>query len=212
MNAEEIRFAEYLNDKYGKEFTVKDVKVRSAGLGVPGQLAGRATPANDNSLVFEVGKSRSEGGKYFDGYTGAVWAREERPRVEAFLKTIYGENVPQFNLITHIPTAAAPDPIRGNVPSIDEAMEKYRDNFFYSLMVKTTVSHELSQSEIDTQTRLMKEVIRFVLEKEASHPVVRYAINIEGQNTGYLCSISQKLLIDTNKINNCLEKIGRKAW
>lgn len=210
MAGEKTGMERYLQDKYSQEFKVTDVKSNAVGIGVPGQLIGKAYPVSNNGLVFEVGKSRATGA-YFDGYSGAVWAQEERPRVESFLKTVYGAEVPDFDLSTHIPTAEAPDPIRGKVPNIDDAMAHYKDNFFYSLTIKLTTDHELSQGEIEDHTIRMKEAIKFLLQKNVSYPMIRYAINIEGQDAGYLCNLSQNKLTDTGSIDACLKKINGKA-
>jgi hypothetical protein len=202
----------YLQDKYGQEFKVKYLEDRAVTIGDPGQRVDTAYPVNDSSLTFEVGKDRTTG-VYFDGYSGAVWAREERPRVAAFLQTVYGASTtPNFDLTTHIPTPAAPDPIKGEVPSINDAMARYKDNFFYSLTVKLTTDHTLSQSEIEDHTAKIKQIVDFVLAKNISSPAVRYAINIEGQDNSYLCNLFQNELTDQNKVNNCLTDNHGKAW
>lgn len=202
----------YLQDKYSQAFQVTNLKDRSVTIGDPGQRAGTAHPTNDSSLTFEVGKSRKTG-VYFDGYDGAVWAREERPRVAVFLQTVYGTSTtPNFDLTTHIPTAAAPDPIKGTVPSINDAMTRYKDNFYYSVTVKQTADHALSQSEMKDHTAKIKQVVNFVLAKNISSPAVRYAINIEDRDNSYLCNLFQNELTDQNKIDNCLTEVRGKAW
>ena len=211
MAGDKAGMERYLQDKYGQEFEVTDVKSSAVGIGVPGQLIGKVYPVNDRSLVFEVGKSRATDA-YFDGYSGAVWAQEERPHVESFLETIYGAQVPDFDLTVHIPTAEEPDPIRGAVPSISDAMARYKDNFYYSVTVKLTTNHNLSQNEIQDHTARIKQIIDFVLAKHISSPAVRYAINIEGQNKGYLCNLFQNEITDQSKISSCLTEVRRKAW
>jgi len=201
----------YLQDKYSQEFKVTDVKSNAVGIGIPGQVVGKAYPVNDSGLVFEVGKSRATG-VYFDGYSGAVWAQEERPRVESFLKTVYGTEVPDFDLSAHIPTAEEPDPIRGKVPDINSALAQYGDNFSYSIGIKTVAHSELSQSELEDNITKLEKVVDFVLAKKVSSPAVRYAINIEDQNAGYLCNLFQNQLADKSMVNSCLKKVNRKAW
>lgn len=211
MAGEKTGMERYLQNKYDQEFNVTDVKTNAVGIGVPGQLVGKAYPVSDSGLVFEVGKSRATGA-YFDGYSGAVWAHEERPRVESFLKTVYGAEVPDFDLTTHIPTAEGPDPIRGKVPSIEDAIARYKDNFYYSVTVKLTTDHDLSQSEVEDHTKNIKKVIEFLLQKNVSYPAIRYAINIKDQDIGYLCNLSQDKLSDTHSVDTCLKKVNRKAW
>ena len=159
-----------------------------------------------------MGKDRKTG-VYFDGYDGVIWAREERPRVAAFLQTIFGTSTtPNFDLTTHIPTPAAPDPIRGKVPNINEAMARYKDNFYYSVTVKLTTDHELSQNEVEDHTKNIKKVIEFLFQKNVSYPAIRYTINIKDQDTGYSCNLSQDKLTDTHSVDTCLKKVNRKAW
>lgn len=202
---------DYLRDKYGQEFNIKDIKTRGSGLGMPGLRVGTAYPINDSTLTFEVGRSKTTG-SYFDGYSGAVWAREERPRVESFLKTIYSSPVPDFDLTTHIPTAVEPNPIRGEVPPIDEALTRYKDNFYYAISMKLLTDHELSEKELEEHRDKMRKIISFMLSKDVSYPHFRYAINFDKEEKSYLCNLSQEDLTNTSDINSCLEQNAGKAW
>ena len=47
MNEEEMRFSQYLNDKYGKEFTIDDIESTGGGFGVEYYRQGKAYAKND---------------------------------------------------------------------------------------------------------------------------------------------------------------------
>jgi len=201
----------YLKDKYGQDFKVVDIRNRASMIGDPGQLFGTGSPSNNSDLTFEVGKTLKTG-IYFDGYSGAVWANEEHPKVEAFLQTLYGSSVPSFDLTTRILTPNTPDPIKGEVPSINEAMSRYKDSFYYSLTVKLTVDNELSQDEMKDHKEKIKQIVGFVLAKNVSSQAVRYAINVKNKNMSYLCNLSQDGLTDQTKVANCLTEKYGKSW
>jgi len=212
VNNDRSGMEDYLRSKYDKEFTVVDVKTRASSIGHPGQRFGTAFPKDDTALIFEVGKSRTTG-VYFDGYDSAVWAREERPKVSAFLSTVYGStNVPDFEVTALIPTDAAPDPIRGVIPNIDDAITRYGDHFRYVIFIKASTDHELSQSDIDGHTEQLRKIIKFVLSKNVSSSMVRYAVDIRGRDESYLCNLSQNQLNDEDEIGNCITKTQGKAW
>ena len=210
--ADSANMKKYLEDKYAQKFEVTDIRTRDAGLGIPGLRVGIAHPLKDSDLTFEVGMSQSTG-KYFDEYDSAIWEREEKPRVTAFLETIYGSsNIPKFDLIAHIPTSAEPDPIQGRVPSIDEAMSRYGTNFVYDISVKLSTNHDLSEEEIKNHENKIRQLVDFVLAKNISSPGIRYAINVENQNAGYLCNLYKEELSNQSKIEDCLIKKNGKVW
>lgn len=129
------RIESYLQDKYGQEFIVKDIRSEGSSLGSPGFKIGTATPINDKALAFDAGTDPGSG-NFFDNYSRAIWVREETPRVEAFLADLYkpGE-APEVSLVINIPTPNAPDPIRGDVPMLEDAIKQYGNKMRYSLTI-----------------------------------------------------------------------------
>ena len=153
----------YLEDKYDKDFVVGEPKLTGAGLAVTGSWRAEAYPLDDKSLVFEVGRVQEEE-RFFDNYTSIVWEREERPRVEMFLKNL-SPPLPyqKIYLNTNLKSAQNPNPIRGNVPTIDEAMKQYGDQFNYSLGIKLsvkTLKDERTKSDIRSQFYALNEFIK----------------------------------------------------
>lgn len=206
-----IGMRSYLNEKYDKEFVVDDVHVEGRGLAVPGRVVGTAHPVDDSSLTFEVGKSQSSN-VYYDRYGGAVWAREERPRVQTLLEEIYGASkVPEFELTTHIATDAEPDPIRGDVPTIDRAIDQYSDDFFYSLSVSisTDVLSEAQKEDIKGE---FSSLAQYVRKKGAgiSHLLLR--ISVVEENAGYLCKVQREQFGEMKvNLDGCLDEQAKEG-
>jgi len=212
MAGDKTSMERYLRDKYGQEFKVTDLKDRAVAIGDPGQRVGIGHPVNDSSLTFEVGKSRKTTDVYFDDYGGAVWEREERPRVAAFLQTLYGASMASdFELRTHIATPATPDPIRGKVPSISEAIKQYKNNFFYSLGLTSTVDALNDSNRNDIRTKFTK-LAEYIKDKGAGLSYLTLKINVTSENAGYLCSLQKEQFNDVDTVlNSCLDKPTRKG-
>src|SRR5690606_22119590 len=138
--------------------------------------------------------------------------KEDRPRVASFLKTVYDAEIPDFLLRAHIITPNTPDPIRGEVPPIDDAIARYKNNFSYDITINLFVPNELSQNELREHTNKMKQIISLVLSKGVSSPWVRYAINIKGQQKSYLCNLYKDQLTNSSKIDACLKLKNGIAW
>lgn len=179
----------YLEDKYKKNFSVGKPRLTGAGLAVTGSYRAQAHPIDDPTLEFEVGKHEDQE-KFFDGYTGAVWVREEKPKVEALLRSLYGETIPEFRLKTHIATDAAPDPIRGNVPGIDEAIKQYKDQFFYSLSLSGLTVSTMSSDEKESIRTKFKALYEYVMGRGASKSYLSFMISATDENVGYACGTS----------------------
>lgn len=200
----------YLEDKYKKNFSVGKLRLTGAGLAVTGSYRAQAHPIDDPTLEFEVGKHEDQE-KFFDGYTGAIWAREEKPKVEALLRSLYGEAMPEFKLKTHIATDAAPDPIRGTVPGIDKAISQYRDQFYYDLSFYLTVQTLDGKTKEDIKEKFIT-LAEFVRSRGAGYSYLAIPISVIDENTGYLCKVARDQFIDVeNIVTKCLESPSRQG-
>lgn len=200
----------YLEDKYGQEFKVTNLKDRAVAPGDPGQRVGIGHPIDDSDLTFEVGKSLTTG-TYFDDYSEAVWVKGERPRVALSLQTINNPKISNFEVIAHIVTDAAPDPIRGKVPDINEAIQQYKNDFFYSLSITSSVDVMNDANKSDIRT-LFTKLAMHVENKGVGHPYLTLRVNVTRENTGYLCSLQEGQFHDIGAVlNSCLEKPAKKG-
>ena len=202
---------DYLEDKYDKEFVIGKPKLTDSGLARPGLYRAEAYPEDNPTLKFEVGKHQDQD-KFFDYYTGAIWAREETPRIENLLRTLYPSGIPEFRLRTHIATNAEPDPIYGAVPSIVDAIEEYNDDFYYYLSIKYSVS--VLDDSIKSQIRSsFTEINDFIKNRGVSNPSLYYLISVEDEDAGYRCSTADldRLGSIDAVLDNCLRKPDKKG-
>lgn len=83
----------YLEDKYKKEFVVKDlVLTGNEGFGYNTYIA-KAYPKEKPDLIFRVGGNKKEPGKYKDEYLSEKWSMQGKAEVALLLKRIYGEEI-----------------------------------------------------------------------------------------------------------------------
>lgn len=199
----------YLEGKYDTSFVIGRPHIKGSGLGVAGSYRAEAYPVDDPTLKFEVGRLQDEE-RYFDYYTGALWAREERPRVEALLSGLYPSSTPEFDLRTHITSAQTPGPISGAVPSIDDAISQYSKEFFYSLTVKFT-EDPLSELEKEDFRLKFREVNDFVKGRGATLYSLRFAFNYTDGTYSYCDNASYDSVGMETALTTCLEdqKKGR---
>jgi len=172
----------YLQNKYGQEFKVKYLEDRAVTIGDPRQRVGTAHPASNSNLTFEVGRSRNTG-VYFDTYTATVWAREGRPEAEAFLKTVY-QPVPDFDLDAGI-SSLEDNPVRGSVPSLEDAIKKYSDKFIYGFNLRLNVPQSLSSDDKQEVISKLNKVAQFILSKHVAHPSLGITMWIGSTDRGY---------------------------
>jgi len=214
MGNDKVDIEQYLEQKYGTEFTVEDLRSSAVGLGMPGQRVGVAHPVSDPSLRFEAGKDRNAN-SFFDNYVGAVWAKQERPLVAEYLSSIYGAlGSPDFVLtVQQDRNTPESEIVKGaNIPDVEFAKTSLKNNLYYSIEINATADQKLTAEEIDDHNNKLKQIIDFVLSKGVSSPGVRYAINVEGQDVGYLCSPSKDELNNSTIISNCLIEKRGKVW
>lgn len=136
-NAIQSSMKEYLQNKYGKEFTVGKPQRKASGLGVEGYLESVAYQNDDKSLKFLVRKSSSYIG---DGYVGAVWTKNEKERILPVVYEIFGSDVQADIEIKTFGTARGDLPVSGKIPTFREGAEKYGKAILYTLYIKSDVS------------------------------------------------------------------------
>lgn len=207
---EQAKMATYLRDKYGKEFVVEQPELTGSGLGIKGTWRATAHPRNE-TIVFQVGKSERED-RFFDSYAEALWIVQERPKIVMFLNSLYS-SVPDFELSAHIITNSDPDPIRGEVPTIDRAIEQYRDRFFYGLTLKFT-ANSLSGTEKEDYRSKFKEIASYIESRNIASPSLRFAINLKDKDYGILCDAYKEDFSRIDEITKtCFDhQVDGKAW
>jgi hypothetical protein len=131
---EQAKMEQYLEEKYNKEFVVEKPERKASGLGVEGYLEATAYPEDDQSLTFKV---RDSSTSTSDEYTGAVWEKEERKRLEPIVEDIFSKDVTLELEIRTTGTARGDINIHGEVPSFELGEQKYNKNILYILRIET---------------------------------------------------------------------------
>lgn len=212
--SEQATMERYLHDKYDKAFVVEDIRANAIALGGQGQRISNAHPADDTALRFEVVHDK-DARSFSDGYVGALWAREERPRVQVFLESVYGVgNVPEFKLVVKQDEFAKNVPtIKGsNIPTLTEAYRQLNGNIYYFISIMDEVNESPTNSSLLMYTDRVKRIATFLLDKHVSAPRIVYGINVKDQKLGYTCNISEEALKVTSQIESCFTKVNGRVW
>lgn len=199
----------YLKDKYGDSFVVEHPKHTDGGLAVPGLWRAIAYPAEDTTVKFEVTQSQSTS-QYEDSYSGAVWSKDQESQFLGFLKTLY-DTPPKYEIDTHLITVG-PDPVRGKIPPFDEAVKSFGTQMTYSATIKFS-SPDLTDADKQYHREKVKEIAKYVQQKGVASPSVRYVININDEDAGYICDLYKDALSDSVQIDKCFDTKSRgKVW
>ncbi len=202
----------YLEDKYNKDFVVGEPKLTGAGIGITGSWRAGAYPKDDKNLAFEVGKVEEEQ-RFFDDYTSYVWHREELPKVEGFLSTIYEEErLKRVSLHVGINTGQEPGPISGTIPSIDTAIRDYNDRFYYQLGVSLNVKSLSTEVKSDIRNQFT-EILGFINARGVKDPSFGIGVGVEDEGMTYSCStsdISDNVSLE-KMLDNCLSHPSKKG-
>lgn len=202
---EQYKMAQYLKEKYGKEFAVDTPKREASGLGAEGYLVATARPRNDNTLRFKVMSSSS--GRH-DGYAGAVWTKREYARLDSTIKDIFGGSVKyQINIQSSMSIQTKDINIRGNIPSLEDASRKYGKQIPYSLYIEKIQNSDLSEKDKLKVANDIANISKYL--PKNTDTIITYIARKDGLNRkGLIVSI------DDIKSSDYIDKISNmfKEW
>ena len=202
---EQYKMAQYLKEKYGKEFAVDTPKREASGLGVEGYLVATARPRNDNTLRFKVMSSSS--GRH-DGYAGAVWTKREYARLDSIIKDIFGSSVKyKINIQSSMSIQTKDINIRGNIPSLEDASRKYGKQIPYSLFIEKIQNSDLSERDKLKVANDIANISKYL--PKNTDTIITYIARKDGLNRkGLIVSI------DDIKSSDYIDKISNmfKEW
>ena len=125
---------EYLQNKYGKEFTVEKPQRKASGFGVEGYFESLASPLHDSGLSFSVIYTKRS---ITDNYPGAVWSKSETSRLQPVINSYFGSNLDFAVEIKTSGTLRGNLDIRGGIMPFGEAAKMYGHKIVYRLSVRT---------------------------------------------------------------------------
>ena len=161
------RFTKYLNEKYGQEFVVENVRETGVGLGGKGAWVADAYPKSDLSLKFEIRRSQSTGEITMDKFLETLWTKQGSSDVEDFLAKELPESESYYLTISPgSPGSALYDFVQGSTLSLNEALKNHKDKLTYSLSVRSAISMDSVISEpSEAQLNNALKVVAFVRSK-----------------------------------------------
>ena len=138
---QDARFTKYLNEKYGQEFVVENVRVTGAGLGVQGSWRGDAYPKSDPSIRFEVRGSQPTGEVDFETFLQTLWTKQASSSVEEFLSVQLPESEGFHLQVTAGSSVRSSfyQSVKGRTPNLAEMLDKHKDQLSYNLIVRGVV-------------------------------------------------------------------------
>lgn len=206
--SEQRQMQQYLEDKYGEEFVVKEPIRKAGGLGIEGFLESEAYPVKDNSLIFPI---RMASTFKNDEYAGVLWQREESKRIEPESRRIFGEDVSLGIEIKTTGTSRGDINIVGNVSNFNTATNKYGKKILYIVTIINKTHAKIPSDQDKT------EIANHILELKRYLPIGKtdvildyYIIHTPSDNEKYGLSVSGT---DLSSITTPEELVSKfKIW
>lgn len=118
---------QYLNNKYGQEFVVKNYRIEGSGLGVEGDPTADAYPKNDPTLKFRIwdyGDVKKRTHLFGDDYLGERWEREYSEEIKEELYSILNKKI-EYEVTIGINSSVSHNvKYKDNIPSFSEYKSK----------------------------------------------------------------------------------------
>ena len=211
MNAEEKRFARYLDDKYGKEFIVNNIKTTGGGLGVEGYRQGEAYVKGEQSIKFNVlysTRNKDTGPQYNDTYLNTIWSHQETQDIKQFLVSVF-DKVPDY-AVSLTPSRMVRESVRGEVPTFETLADQYPNEISYSLSVK--LQGDFSDSTRSQHLMNAYKLVEFLKGKNNLDTQLLYSIyRTEPEGARQECILSHQDLLQvkgSDDLVNCFTKRG----
>lgn len=141
---EQHKMAQYLKEKYGKEFIVENYRIEGGGIGVEGDPYVDAYPVDDSSLRFEVWNRadyRKGESAYSDTYPDRIWERESRNDIANLVSKQFGgrARLKSIRINSNIEVGRA---ITKNIPSYKDAFNKFGRKIYMTISLENDVNFD----------------------------------------------------------------------
>lgn len=172
---QQTKFEKYLNEKYGQEFVIENVRVTGAGLGVKGAWRADAYPKSDPSIKFEIRRSQTTNEIDYETFLQTLWTKEGSIETESFMTKSLPNNEGYYLIITPgtSPGNTLYDSIQGSTPSLNEALKSHKDDIAYTLTVNDVIRTSEAEPSA-TSLENAKKVVDFVKAQGAGILSVNY--------------------------------------
>lgn len=172
------RMNQYLRDKYGREFMLKNLRTEGGGLGVEGDLTADAYERDDKkSKKFSVWEEPP--GVYHDTYLNVTWNTYETYGLKTYLDNNNIRTEKQYIDIGLDNSLG--DKLKG-VPTLKSVIETNGNDVMYGVVVV------LSGEQVTDKDKLyFYKVVDYARSKNNLNYSVRYVINSRNNDSRYIC-------------------------
>ncbi|TCO68070.1 hypothetical protein [Marinisporobacter balticus] len=150
----------YLNEKYDEEFVIVNQDFHSNENGAWGYHC-KIYPKDRPEVVFEMNN------RMYDGYVSTAWEKEFEKIITPVIKKSFGEDV-DFYIDISIPDILYEEKIRGKIPTFEEALKLYHEDFkkdsTSSIMISGVRFKDLSQQNVLEEAKCFLPVIEYIEE------------------------------------------------
>lgn len=174
MSAERKKMEGYLEEKYGQEFVVNNVRVTGGGLGVKGSIRGDAYPMKDPSLKFEIRKPQDykDPNFYdFETFLEVLWSRQAQKEIDNFIKNSISD-IKEYT-VNITPSSKLQDSIQGYTPSFPKIKLDFPDEYSYNLSVMSATTPASGEPSVKELNRAF-DLLLFVRSQHASYSELNY--------------------------------------
>lgn len=194
----------YLQNRYGKPFTIKNVHIENKYFGDAMRIVGEATPHDDSEITVRV--VQSENKAYDDEYLKAYWTKSEKSKIDTLIRQVYSQkDTPEYSYnIEPSPDFYKRATIQNHTPTLDEALTDYGDDIFYALNIKErgTVTPHSAASYI-------KKLVNFLREK-TPQAYLSYTL-IQSPEQSLKCEIRMINIDEKTDIEKCFKESKRRS-
>lgn len=211
---ERVRMANYLKDKYGKEFVVTNLRAEGSGLGVPGQNTADAYLVGAKGLTFEVG--RYSNGEYYDTYVVSLWSREAFADAVQIVQSSFGSELPWLKVEVYPVDKMTgrkdkTSRLYSKLPSLEAQMKQDKSVVAYDVHVRTAGTFD--EKDKAQHVERLKKLVEFVANMQTGVGAVRYVVNLDNENAMYVCNISGEPLRydgEGSELGECFQKYNER--
>lgn len=168
--------AQHLQDKYGQEFAVENVKLTGTGLGTRGSWRATAHPKSDPSLKFQIRRNQTTNEIDYETFLQTLWTKDGSQEVETFLNKEFPRR--EYSSLRISPGNSPRSPlyrlVKGKTLSLSDALKNHKDAIFYELVIHDVVLTASEEPSNVSLERAMK-VANFVKAKGVGAASVYYA-------------------------------------
>jgi hypothetical protein len=172
--SERVKMEKYLEEKYGKEFVVDNVRVQGAGIGVDGELHATATLQTNTDITFDVrGGAKGKNTRYDDDFLTTLWSSQAREKAEVFIQKEL-EGVVDYSVDVQVSDDFIFNyPMFGQTIDLYQALSGYPESISAYILSVRSIGTEEEEPSGSSLEKAFK-IVSFAKEQPFGNPEVYY--------------------------------------